>query len=1201
MWSIIQLILTVASLAQAMTKETHSRDIEQGDLRIACWNARGYLASIPYIKQLLSHCDILAISEHWVFESRLFKLAQISDSHLCFARASKLASAEEYGVGRGQGGVAIFWDSTIFGVTAVTDIILDRACAIRLQTRSGSIVYFVSVYLPAQGSCDSLDNSLDDITEVIESREEGAHIVVLGDFNGDVGSLGGPRGTRNPTLRGTKVMRFFDRHGLSPLNMQKFAGGPVDTYEGIVNGSTLDYIAVSPGLIKAVSQCNVSSWSELNTSDHFPVKAAIRLHGIARVEYVGVHRGFIKWSKLSEADKYFKYQRILNPIILNISRSLEGGPMSTAVINDNFNKLTEALHAASSRLPRSRFKKNLKPYWSHELSLLKRCKVESYRLWVSAGRPREADNLLYVQYKFDKKAFHTAIKRLSKDYENSEILKAVKSAEISKNAFWKIVSAARKGQVKGVSAIKRPDKTVVHDLNDVLNVWASHFAKIGTPKQSEEFDKKHFKSVTDFVKRYNASNELDEFLDREFTREEVYRAVKTLHVGKAPGFDDVMAEHLLYAGPVLINFLCDLYNAVRVNECIPTCFKRGVQVPLYKGKDTCVLDVNNYRGITLLPTYNKLFEILIWQRLKGWWKDEQVISNLQGACRGGFSCVHTAFNLRETVAASMESSNKCFVAFFDVAKAFDTVWIDGLFKQMYDLGITGRTWRLLYRGYVEFKCCVKLQGVFSEWYEPLCGIHQGGFMSLMKYVIFINSLLVDLKNANICCKIYRIPSTPLGYADDVATCCLSKFKLDKAMDIVYKHGCVWRYELNAKKSGVLVYGESRKDHDVNAVDRQFRLGPNRVKERVFYDHVGIRNSIFYDDTSGIEERISKGRKAFNSLTGIGIRKGGITMATCNVVFWSVVVPTALYGCELWIMDDASLTLVEDFQNYIGKRTQRFHPKTPNTCSFYGLGWMRLERYIQIKKLLFIRTILNMNEDDIPKRIFCERAAVYFLNVEAASINRERSAVFDLLNVSHTFDLLDKVRNMVDRDHRYSKLAWKDMVWRRGWELEDAYWRIEERLHKSMDLLSNVCPSSRYLNWWAISDKYPQYTKKCEILCKLLCHSSVLRVDDFKLKSQIDTLKMCNLCDNYQVEDVRHFILLCPYFQQERDAMINEINMIEAGQVPILNDNRTDMLYTILGRSVEGLNIECTERLCMIVLEYVADMYRKNVKSKSGIG
>ena len=193
------------------------------------------------------------------------------------------------------------------------------------------------------------------------------------------------------------------------------------------------------------------------------------------------------------------------------------------------------------------------------------------------------------------------------------------------------------------------------------------------------------------------------------------------------------------------------------------------------------------------------------------------MSELQGACREGASCIHTAFILRETIATSMESSRHCFVAFFDVAKAFDTVWIDGLFKQMFDLGISGKTWRLLYRGYLNFKCCVKIQGSFSEWYEPRCGIHQGGFMSLMKYAIFINSLLVDLKKSGLCCKIYRTPSTPLGYADDVATCCLSKQRLDKAMALVHAHGCTWRYDLNAKKSGVLVYGESIKEHECNRI------------------------------------------------------------------------------------------------------------------------------------------------------------------------------------------------------------------------------------------------------------------------------------------------------------------------------------------------------------------------------------------------
>ena len=210
-----------------------------------------------------------------------------------------------------------------------------------------------------------------------------------------------------------------------------------------------------------------------------------------------------------------------------------------------------------------------------------------------------------------------------------------------------------------------------------------------------------------------------------------------------------------------------------------------------------------------------------------------------------------------------------------------------------------------------------MQGNFSEWYELPCRIHQGGFMSLMKYAIFINSLLVNLKNANICCKIYTTPVKHSPYADDIAMVCLWKKKLDKAMEIVHNHGCAWCYDLNAKKSA--------------------------------YNHESIWNSIFDSDHSGIEECISKGRRVFNTVAGIGIRKGGVSMATCNVVFSTVVVPSAWYGCEMWVLDDVSLKLIEDFQNYIGKRVQHVHPRIPNTCSFSiacdGCGWRRLFRYV----------------------------------------------------------------------------------------------------------------------------------------------------------------------------------------------------------------------------------------------------------------
>ena len=66
-------------------------------------------------------------------------------------------------------------------------------------------------------------------------------------------------------------------------------------------------------------------------------------------------------------------------------------------------------------------------------------------------------------------------------------------------------------------------------------------------------------------------------------------------------------------------------------------------------------------------------------------------------------------------------------------------------------------------------------------------------------------------------------------------------------------------------------------------------------------------------------------------------------------------------------------------------------------------------------------------------------------------------------------------------------------------------------------------------------------------------------------------------------------------------MLDTINRLECDTRPILNDGDIDMLYILLGRTVDRLNEEYSERLCLIVLEYVTEMYRKNVKLKSGIG
>ena len=324
------------------------------------------------------------------------------------------------------------------------------------------------------------------------------------------------------------------------------------------------------------------------------------------------------------------------------------------------------------------------------------------------------------------------------------------------------------------------------------------------------------------------------------------------------------------------------------------------------------------------------------------------------------------------------------------------------------------------------------------------------------------------------------------------------------------------------------------------------------------------------------------------------------MNTCNTVFWSVVVPTVIYGCELWLLNDKSLDLLEVFQNYVGKRIQRLHPRCPNVCSFYSLGWMRLERLIQIRKISFVRSIMVLPDDAVPKIIFCKRARVYFLNRRILDENPSQSNTFDLLKTCEIFGLIENVKNMVENGHFYPKAMWKNIIWKRGWELENTYWSIERCLHKSLDILSGINNGNMYSTWWKLSDKFPEEMRKCEVIMKIICHSSKLRADDLKLKDSTLTHRMCSLCDNFQEENARHLLLQCPYFHDDRNRMLVEIGKIEGVGVA-LNESRLDVFHTILGGPVIGLNERQEEKLRRTTLNYVHQIYQTSSRHKAGIG
>ena len=445
-----------------------------------------------------------------------------------------------------------------------------------------------------------------------------------------------------------------------------------------------------------------------------------------------------------------------------------------------------------------------------------------------------------------------------------------------------------------------------------------------------------------------------------------------------------------------------------------------------------------------------------------------------------------------------------------------------------------------------------------------------------------------------------MPSSPVGYADDLASGCIDEHRLNQVMRIVYRHGCTWRYEYNARKSGVLIFGGDRTGGRINTPLKEFSLGEAKVLERLHYDHVGIRTSVNVSDITGIEERISKARKSLNAATGLGIRKNGLTISTCNIIFWSLVVPTALYGSEIWRLDTRAISLLEGFQNYAAKKIQRFYGKVPNACSLYALGWMRLERYVQVKKMLFIRSIMVLDNQVLSKQIFCERAAI-LLEQGVEENFHGYSVVSDLLRTADLFNLLNDVQNMVLRGHQFSKQIWKERVWARAWELEDVYWQIQFRVSRNLDIISRVSANCNYLTWWYLSDRFPTSIIICETLARLVCHASLLKVDDVRLKQLNRSDRVCSLCDLYEEDDVRHLIMQCPTLQPERTVMFTELRHVGEGHGERVMDRSGDILSVLLGKPAEDLAPDQMDEFWLVAGKHINIMYQRNIKLRKGIG
>ena len=116
-------------------------------------------------------------------------------------------------------------------------------------------------------------------------------------------------------------------------------------------------------------------------------------------------------------------------------------------------------------------------------------------------------------------------------------------------------------------------------------------------------------------------------LDREITCNDIENAVRKLKLNKSCSEDYIINEVFIRCKEILLPLLYTLFNKIFDTGLYPETWSRSCIVPLFKKGD--VNFTNNYRGISLVSCFGKLFTSILNSRLLNWEKDHSILSDAQ--------------------------------------------------------------------------------------------------------------------------------------------------------------------------------------------------------------------------------------------------------------------------------------------------------------------------------------------------------------------------------------------------------------------------------------------------------------------------------------------------------------------------------------------------------------------------------------------
>ena len=130
--------------------------------------------------------------------------------------------------------------------------------------------------------------------------------------------------------------------------------------------------------------------------------------------------------------------------------------------------------------------------------------------------------------------------------------------------------------------------------------------------------------------------------------------------------------------------------------------------------------------------------------------NNNILSDSQFGFLKGRSTTDSFFVLNAFIQKILNEKGRLFCAFIDLKRAFDSVYLNGLWFKPHKIGISTKMLRIINGMYNKVKSCVRGCYSYSDFFDCAVGLKRGEVISPMSFSLFIEDLELFLQDDQCC-------------------------------------------------------------------------------------------------------------------------------------------------------------------------------------------------------------------------------------------------------------------------------------------------------------------------------------------------------------------------------------------------------------------------------------------------------------------